>query len=94
MYGVNWGENPGVVGDRFWYNKNWADDVDSYYYNSWKRIIFISPILPIYGFGGVYELDLKNKKWKMIFPESKEELKKLQDEETYGILFQVLKRVC
>ena len=72
--------------NRFWYDKSWGDDVDSYYHDSEKNKLYVATS-SAYGIGGVYELDLREIKQRMIFPESKKKLKESQDKKTnYSIL--------
>ena len=70
------------IGDRFWYEKSWGSDVHSYYYYSKKNMLYVATS-NIYGIGGIYELNIKERKSRIIFPDS---VKKLKAEDRYSIV--------
>ncbi|HDH04691.1 MAG TPA: hypothetical protein ENH01_03115 [Nitrospirae bacterium] len=51
--------------NRYWQHDFWSRDVTSYYFDSLNTLLFISTS-EIYGEGGIYRLDLKNKKFKKL----------------------------
>jgi hypothetical protein len=59
---------PGNDADSYWQDQNWSRDVTSFWWGLKGDLLYISTN-GIYGSGGVYELDLKNRKSKMILPD-------------------------
>ena len=53
-----WGLN-----DRYWQHDLWGQDVTSYYFDSQKALLYVATS-EIYGEGGIYRLDLRNKKFE------------------------------
>ncbi len=55
------------VSERFWQESAWSDDVKTFIWSPSGKYLFVSTS-EYYGEGGIYQLDLVNKKFKKISP--------------------------
>jgi hypothetical protein len=60
------------ISDRIWQNENWSKDVISYFFDRQRKILFVSTS-EIYGEGGIYRLDLMNRKYEKLTPNTPKE---------------------
>lgn len=56
------------IGDRYWYQSNWGDDVTSYFYHIESDTLYVATS-GFYGKAGVYKLTLKNKSFEKVYIE-------------------------
>ena len=63
------------IGDRFWYQSTWGDDVTSYHYHDESDSLFVATS-GIYGSAGIYQLDIKKRSYEKVFlePELSEDI--------------------
>jgi len=65
----NWSESGSKrwkIGDRYWYQSDWGDDVTSYYFHIESNILYIATS-GYYGKAGVYKLALKDKTFEKLY---------------------------
>lgn len=55
------------IGNRFWYEAGWGKDVTSIFFHKEDSTLYIATS-SIYGNGGLYKLDLINKKSYLVYP--------------------------